>query len=266
MGGPARIHGQLLVWLAILALGLVPLAAGPVAQAQDGTTEPRSSSETEDGHGDPATASQRAATTASGAAGAEPLVPPTPPPTAPPLATGSGCSGAYGLYADSTGHYATSGCAAADIGPAGIAIAPACAAYPSGGLPAAGSAPAVGTAPTALLAPAACQPPSGSLAGAYGPAAPCQLFASASQPTTSSLAAPVPGAAASAPAQTTPACPAPSTAPSSPLGSGVPACQLYPSASQPTTSTFGAANYPVTPVPAPAQVTPPHGILAGAGC
>jgi hypothetical protein len=43
-------------------------------------------------------------------------------------------------------------------------------------------------------------------------------------------------------------------------------CQLYPSGSQPSTSTFGAPNYPGTPIPANAQVVPPRGALVGAPC
>ncbi|HZS01563.1 MAG TPA: hypothetical protein VFE37_22795, partial [Chloroflexota bacterium] len=106
----------------------------------------------------------------------------------------------------------------------------------------------------------------GSYAIPTGQVAPCQLYASASQPTTSSLAAPTTGASLATAASAAPPCQPSSSTRAAPGGSGVPACQLYPSASQPTTSTFGAANYPVTPLPATAPQTPARGALAGAGC
>jgi hypothetical protein len=58
---------------------------------------------------------------------------------------------------------------------------------------------------------------------------------------------------------------APAAVPLIQITSAMP-CELYPSGSQPTTSTFGAPAYPVTPAPAPAQAVAARGMLAGAGC
>lgn len=43
-------------------------------------------------------------------------------------------------------------------------------------------------------------------------------------------------------------------------------CQLYPSGSQPSTSTFGSPNYPMTPVPPSVQAVPRGGMLVGTSC
>jgi hypothetical protein len=43
-------------------------------------------------------------------------------------------------------------------------------------------------------------------------------------------------------------------------------CQLYPSGSQPSNSTFGAPNYPLTPVPAGVPAVTPRGVLGSTGC
>jgi hypothetical protein len=252
MPGHGRALQRFLRWVALLLVWWAALLGMPGARAQEAPLDTSPPTQGVAEASDPARANPDPTAPATGSPAA----------TTPAAATGAPCAGAYGLYADSSGRYTAGGCAAAGAtsGPALVGPgAPLCQPYP------AGSASAV-SAPLPPDSEARCPPSGGSYTVPNGQVAPCQLFASGSQPTTSSVAAPATGAPLTAAVSVAPPCQPASSGRAGPAGNGVPACQLYPSASQPTSSSFGAANYPVTPVPAPAQVAPARATLAGAGC
>jgi hypothetical protein len=226
MQSSERLTLLVLYWGARLVVGLALLAGASVAYTQDAPPDAPPTTEQAPPSDEGRQAAGIAATAPDAAAPALRGTPLLLATTTPAPQLSGTCSSAYGVYADSSGRYPAGGCAAT-----GIVFGP------DSGLSLGGSA-----------------------------VAPCQLFASASQPTTSSLATPVVGAPLPAALSVAPPCPSTSAGRSGFGGNGVPACLLYPSASQPTTRSFGAANYPVTPAPAPAQSTSTRASLAGAGC
>jgi hypothetical protein len=212
---------------------------------------------------------------------------PTPAPSPAPLLQGNGdatdrggvgvsapsgaqCSSAYAHSANSSGSYST--CASGSSrsgGNTNTALlgrgAPACQLYPSGTQP---SGSFIDTSPGLYYQQCAGSAPGSWNAGV----SPCQLYPSASQLSSSSTTNHGSGIPLEAPASTAPPCPLAGGGGTSSVNGGAPACRLYPSGSQPSTSTFAvppfSANFfGLTPVALPTTVpTPPGGMLAGGIC
>jgi hypothetical protein len=184
--------------------------------------------------------------------------------------SGAQCSSAYAYSANSSGSYSTCPTGSTRGGASsGAALqgtgAPACQLYPSGTQP---SGSFIDTSPGLYYQQCAGSAPSSWNAGV----SPCQLYPSASQLSSSSTTNHGSGIPLEAPASTAPPCPLAGGGGTRSVNGGAPACRLYPSGSQPSTSTFAvppfSANFfGLTPVALPTTVpTPPGGMLAGSIC
>jgi len=182
--------------------------------------------------------------------------------------SGGQCSQAYSLYANANGSYNVPVCGTPGISggasnrpavPVGAAVP--CQLYPSGAQPSGAGAISGSTSP---------QCPSTSAGSGWNTnVIPCQLYPSASQPGGSSTSSIGTGARLQAAASAAPPCPLAGGAGGSSTNGGVPACRLWASGAQPSTSTYGTGTTPlnlVTPVAAPTVALPPGGALAGAPC
>jgi hypothetical protein len=211
----------------------------------------------------------------------------TPAPSPAPLLAGSGdttdhgatgwsapsggqCASAYGLSANGSGTYST--CAPGSIrsgGNTNTALlgrgAPACQLYPSGTQPSGAY-----TDTAAGLYYLQC---AGTAGGSWNAGvSPCQLYPSASQLSSSSTTNLGSASPLTAAVSTAPPCPLAGGGGTSSVNGGAPACRLYVSGSQPSTSTFAVPPFDpnffgLTPVAVPTTApVPPGGRLAGSIC
>jgi len=183
--------------------------------------------------------------------------------------SGAPCGPSYSLNADSSGSYSTLACGArsygdsSGVGSLGWGARP-CQLYPSANQPSV-SAPLAG-----LGTPVAQCPTTGGGASWNAGVSSCQLYPSASQPSSSSSTGSTAlgtGAPLTAAISAAPPCPLAGGGGVGSINGGAPACRLYYSGSQPSTSTYGQNIFPVlTPVAAPTVAVPPGGALAGSSC